>query len=345
MHNDPGFAATERAFLKGRPVEFTSLATLSDWYPVALSDSPPLIWWRKLQGCTFSAPFFQDTLAAQSPETRQVCQSPFSALQAFGRKHEGAQLESLVPTAFIFHVSRCGSTLLTQLLTTSDQNVVMSEPPAIDAFFRYYHAHPELEGPEQLFFQLVSALGQRRNNSEQHFFVKFDSWHIPWIPFVRKVFPSTPILLLYREPLHVLRSHQRLRGPQMIPGLLNTSRLRPDTSALEPSDLDGYCLLMLKGMLESARVSLDESDVLPIHYQQLPAVLWTHLLDHFGMEVNTAALERMQQRAGFHSKASQSRFFGDPLTPERTMPEQTRWLLDATTEVYESIEQVRLGRA
>jgi len=43
------------------------------------------------------------------------------------------------PAGLIFHVSRCGSTLISQMLSTAGQ-LVLSEPPPVDDIFRLHHA-------------------------------------------------------------------------------------------------------------------------------------------------------------------------------------------------------------
>jgi hypothetical protein len=302
-----GFAASQRQMLKGRQVHVGELQSLAHWYPVAISDAPNTMWWRCLEGLRFTKPFFQDELYAQPAGERRVLQSPFSALAEFGEAGR-----AVAPTAFIFHISRCGSTLLTQMLAALPHSIVVSEPPVVDAFFRHYHVRQNLEDAQQLFRLLIAALGQRRTPAENSYFVKFDSWHVPWIPFVRQAFPHTPIVFLYREPAEVLASHQRQRGPQMIPGLLNTSRLRPKTEDLAAADLDAYCLRMLAPMLELAGQYAATENLTLVNYRQLPDALWTELLEPFGMQSSQNEIQAIQHRARFHSKAGQNQFAGDP---------------------------------
>lgn len=118
-------------------------------------------------------PFFHDTLAAQPVADRQVCQTPLAALDGLDN--------SLAPTAFVFHVSRCGSTLVTQMQAALPQCIVMLAPPVLDAFSRLHHHQPVRSGGAHTLRQLVAALGQRRTGYEQHCFIKLDCWHMPWI--------------------------------------------------------------------------------------------------------------------------------------------------------------------
>jgi len=305
-----GFAATQRQMLRGRQVQLHDVQSLAHWYPVAISDASHTLWWRRLEGLRFTRPFFQDDLLAQPADRCEILETPLSALAGF----EGPG-RAVAPTAFIFHMSRCGSTLLTQMLATLPHSIVLSEPPVIDAFFRYCHARAAWPDALPLFRLLIAALGQRRTSAENAFFVKFDSWHVPWIPFVRQAFPHTPMVFLYRDPAQVLASHQRQRGPQMIPGLIDTSRLQPSTGGLAAADLDGYCLRVLASMLELAGQYAAREDLLLLNYRQLPDALWSGLLQRFGMQCSADGIEALRHRARFHAKAGHSTFAGDPVNP------------------------------
>lgn len=338
MQSNRPFDATERTFVKGTRVEPSTLTSLQGWYPVVIAGDPPELWWRNLHNTRFDAPFFHDTLFTQAPEARQVLTTPLAALAAFEET-----VVHLAPTAFIFHVSRCGSTLLTQLLATHPQAVVLSEPPALDAFFRFYHAHPKLDAPERLLQQLVAALGQKREPGQRHVFIKCDSWHIPWIPFIRRAFPTTPLLLLYREPDAVLHSHQRQRGPQMIPGMLDLTRLQPEVATSTSADLDAHCLAVLAAMFESALHVGPEAGLVWMHYRQLPGAVWTQLLSQLELPMTPETLARMQHRAGFHSKEGQSRFVGEPPTPDAPLSPLALAYLDRANAAYTALERLRMG--
>lgn len=135
---------------------------------------------------------------------RLVCSTPWSALDELP--------DSVPPAAFVLHVSRCRSTLITQALASLPQCIAMSESPVLDAFFRLHHRHPEQSGRASTLQRLVAAPGQRRSAAERHLVIKFDCRHLPWMPFVQAAFPGTPTVFLYREPGEVLASQCRQRG-------------------------------------------------------------------------------------------------------------------------------------
>lgn len=309
----------ERQLLNGQPVVKEALVSLHNWFPVTVQGRE--IVWRYVQD-RFTASFFTDTLQQQNPAQRYICRTGFDWLK---RLEPG-----LMPSAFIFHTSRCGSTLLTQLLSTLSCCIVMSEPPVIDAFLNSHQTEPETSGGSANLRQLILALGQQRTPEETHFFIKLDSWHTQFLPIFRAAFPNTPCWFLYREPEAVLASHRRQRGPQMVPGMI--ASLAAET--LEAGDLDGYCAKVLAGFFEAALANVEHLQL--INYRQLPDVLWQDLLPRQGLDCTLEQLERMRQRAGFHAKSQGIRFSADA-TPVSSHP----LLQQRVAPLYAQLEQRR----
>lgn len=329
----------EQALLRGREVGPAERRSLHGWFPVSLQHDPASVWWRFLGDQRFTAPFFEDSLAWQAVQDRRVCTTPLSALDDLP--------ESVPPAAFIFHVSRCGSTLLTQALAALPQCIVMSEPPALDAFFRLHHRHPEHSGGTHTLRRLVAALGQKRHPAERHLVIKFDCWHLPWIPFVQAAFPGTHTVFLYREPGEVLASHRRQRGRQMVPGLIDLSRLadlvhRPGAPELAPGDLDGHAILVLESLYRCGLAMATASDLVLMDYRQLPGVIWQGLLDTLGMECTPGELAALQARAGFHSKHAGSPFQRDPAPAQGTPLLPASGRLEETARCHAQLERLRL---
>lgn len=321
------FSANERALLRGQGVPFEQLESLSGWYPVVARNDK--LWWRFFGEKRFSEPFFYNSLSSLKQDKRLCVQTAFNALDAFEN--------SMTPTAFIFHTSRCGSTLLSQLFASLSSCVVMSEPPIIDSYLSLYHARPEQNGAEKTLRQLVGALGQRRFEEERHFFIKLDSWHINSLPLFRKAFPGTPFIFMYRKPEEVLASHQRQRGPQMVPGLVDTAMLDLDSEPLEPGELDKYSVKVLRHFFKAACDQADE--LILLNYNQLPQIVWTDLLDLFSIAPSPAELEAMKDRSGSHSKNA-AKFTGDP---EPAAYDANIELCATIYPYYEKLEQLRLN--
>jgi hypothetical protein len=323
------FSVHERLLLRGRELPFEQVKSLSGWYPVVARDNK--LWWRFFGEKRFSEPFFHDSVTSLSQEERFCVQTAFNALDAFEN--------SLAPTAFIFHTSRCGSTLLSQLFASLPSCIVLSEPPIIDSFLSLYHAQPERSGAEKTLRQIVGALGQKRFPEERHFFIKVDSWHIGSLPLFRKAFPDTPVIFMYRKPEQVLASHQRQRGPQMVPGLVNPAMFDLDDEALMPGELDKYTAKVLRYFFKSACKQADE--LILLNYNQLPQIVWTDLLELFSIAPSPVDLEAMKIRSGSHSKNA-AKFTGDP---KPAAYDANIELCAAIYPYYDKLEQLRGARS
>jgi hypothetical protein len=320
-----GSALMQYGWLRAPAVDADRLASMRDWFPVALDEQT--VSWRHLPD-RFTEPFFGDTLRAQPHASRRVCQTSYARLADTGA--------ALAPSAFIFHSSRCGSTLLAQMLAALPQCVVLSEPPVIDDFFRL-HGSQSRPDAAALLRRLVGALGQCRSGTETHFIVKLDCWHMRHLPLLRAAFPDTPFWFLYREPAAILASHRRQRGPQMVPGLV----LPPEIGAgIEPWDLDGYCAAVIRHIFSEALRHAGQLRLLD--YRQLPEVVWEDLLGELGLAPSVEQLAPLRARSRFHAKAAARVFDGDPAPDKETAPHRPQ-LLEMLAPLYAQLEALRLA--
>jgi hypothetical protein len=137
---------------------------------------------------TTASAFFRDAVeeALRLPFNQAFRrQTPLSVLTEWQ-----AQSPGLAPSAFILHASRCGSTLISQMLARLDDHIVVSSPP-LDALLR--GELPEAERRAAI-SGLLSAYGQRRRGIEQRLVIKLDAWNIGEWPLLQACFPDTPWL-------------------------------------------------------------------------------------------------------------------------------------------------------
>lgn len=119
------------------------------------------------------------------------------------KKHDQNKLiiKSIAVTGFVFHESRCGSTLIANLLASfqPQQNRVYSEASPVITAARMNNV-PLLQ-------DVLYMLGRTNDPAERHVFYKIQSVGSNSIPTFREAFPKTPFIFLYRDPIQVLMSH------------------------------------------------------------------------------------------------------------------------------------------
>ncbi|MBV7329470.1 hypothetical protein KFU94_14705 [Chloroflexi bacterium TSY] len=151
--------------------------------------------------------------------------------------------DTLYPSGFVFHMSRCGSTLLAKSLARAPQHIVIDEgTPLNDGLWHYFTngwRTPVRETDENftLFRNMVLALGRKRTPSHQTYFVKFRSWNVIFIDFIMRAFPDVPCLFVYRDPAEVIvsafmRPVWILDFKDLLPGAFLTGMTLEETQAM-----------------------------------------------------------------------------------------------------------------
>lgn len=274
---------------------------LDGWLPIGVDwrHGRPEIDWCLARCERLREPFFEDTV-------RRLVARPFN--KVFRRRTDVESLESwaerrpgLIPNGFIFHMSRCGSTLAAQMLAARSDSVVLSEPAPFDSMLRSKDNRAAIAEDQRILWlrALISAMGQPRTGGERYFFVKFDCWHTLSLPLIRRAFPSVPLVFLYREPREVLASHLRQRGVQTVAGLLDSRLFGIDRAAAVTMSAAEYCARVLGAICAAA--ACDRSLWL-VNYRQLPGALFETILPRFGVPVTAESRAAMSAAAGFNSK-------------------------------------------
>jgi hypothetical protein len=278
------------------------------WLPIRTQWRERELWveWAYVGSAPFREPFFEHRLV-------RWLGKPFNRLFRYATPIEALadSRPHLAPTGFIFHMSRCGSTLVSQMLAASARHIVISEAEPIDAVVQARRARPDLTEEQHVaaLRAMVGALGEVRTGDEQHFFVKLDSWHALALPLFRRAFPDTPWIFLYREPVEILVSQQQSRGIHMVPGSLR------DLFDQEPSETgwnpEAYCARVLARIGESVLRNYTPGKGLLVNYASLPEAVWTDVLPHFGVPCSAIDRAAMAEAARYDAKHPERPFASD----------------------------------
>jgi hypothetical protein len=249
-----------------------------------------------------------------------------------------AGLDVVKPTAFIFHLSRCGSTLVSQLLSLHPATIVLPEVPFLDELLRLHLQWPGCdEATADVWLEAaIKFYGQKKSEAEEHLFIKTDCWHVFFYERLRKLYPDVPIVLLYRSPDEVLRSQQKRRGMQAVPGIIE-----PVIPGIKPeeiihSDFDHYFSMVMEKILAKFFYILEkDKHTLLVNYNEGPVSILKKIAAVTALAINNDLLKKMEQRSRYHAKYPEQAFSGDG--PPGTIPEY----LTPSMHWYHRLEEKR----
>jgi hypothetical protein len=304
------------------------------WVPLFVRGGRGELEWGYMGSERFTEPFCHETL-------QRLASRPFN--QLFRRKsgldlllgrvrnHPGLPLKGM-----IFHMSRCGSTLAAQWLAALPDSVVLSEPEPVGTLLKWLPP----DGGEEILRALFAAMGQARRENDRNLFLKAECPHILYIDRLLTAFPGTPWVFIYRDPVEVLVSHQRMPAwLQMLEPVLACG-LRPPKALL--SDPEGCLSWILSLVLRQARQAiLQHGNGLLLNYSEFPHALEI-MAGHFGIDTKELDADTLRSVTGRHAKRERQAFQPDSAEKRaaadpRIRELAARWL----DEPHQLLEQLR----
>lgn len=190
-------------------------AEVHGWLPVGIGfeSSGVTARWLEFRASELVEPFFQQTirrLRMRRPPVREQV----SDVKALVDYADG--LPSVPPAVVIFHVSRCGSTLLVNALKTGDRVVALSEARPISALsspvlVRKLAGHDRsLQGRRRLLDSVVQLFAHDSGQAPK-VVIKCNAVSVLEISQMRAVWPAVPFVVVIRNPIEVIVSN--LAGP------------------------------------------------------------------------------------------------------------------------------------
>lgn len=211
--------------------------------------------------------------------------------EQLGAASEGA------PSGVVFHVGRCGSTVLSQALKQLDDVAVYSEPLPVN----------ELLSPATgTRSEVVSALrhlgGAFAAHAGRPYVFKLSSWNTLFCDVIAEAFPSTPWVFCVRDPVEV--GETILRDPP--PWFGGASEAAQHISRIvDPQGLSASAeesFARLYAAFCAGVLSLRAERGALVRYERLTAAL-AGVPAHFGFQMDERAATRMRESASQYAKA------------------------------------------
>jgi hypothetical protein len=310
---------------------------LKNWLPIKLvqENNETCCRWLYLGNQNFDDPFFDETISKCRllPENANLkkCVSSLDILP-----HWSAHINHITPAAIIFHVSRCGSTLLSQLLALNPANIALSEVPFFDDILRMGFRNNSMDHSTPMLKAAVTFYGAKRKEQQQNLFIKADSWHIHFYRELRQLYPQIPFILLYRKPDEVIRSHQRKRGMQAVPGLIEPGIFGFDKETISYADLNGYMTRVLETYYNAFIQILEtDNEAFAFDYKEGMATVVQKMMGICGINISAGEIKLMEERGTRHAKFPEQQFAEDAIN------ENPPAYLQQAFEYYYELEKLR----
>ncbi len=236
--------------------------------------------WCDLGDVRLKEPFFDQTVAhrlRQNPESLRT--TPLEALFELGREQAVRS-----PSAFLFHSSRCGSTLITRMLAGSSRFDVFSEPEILETVLRNRTPSivPSSAEKRALLGGLVRSFVEHRPPS-QGVFLKTSARAIEDYELLVATFPQVPRVFVYREPVEVLVSLVGSQAERLPPALEHAGLLPDAPEVIRQLTPPEFWARVLARQFLAALAMSERWPTLLLNYRQLPTAVWEQLANHCGL--------------------------------------------------------------
>lgn len=291
------------------------------WLPVRAALHPDGLYLalRRIAPAELLDAFLHETIARVSaPET----------VVQISRGDAGRAAPDSAPAGLIFHVARCGSTVISQSLRQLPDLVVYAEPLPVNEILLPPHKWPRRE--------LIGALRSLGDALARHarkpYVLKFSSWNTLFCDILAEAFPAAPWVLSLRDPVEVGVS--LLEQP---PGWLRESeephrQLFPYLDPAGDSKTPEEKAARAYGAFCEAAARLDAERGRLIAYETLPASAWEIVAPHFSLAIDGSQRARMAEAARSHSKSpigKATAFVSDSARKQAAASTELRRAIDA----------------
>jgi hypothetical protein len=217
-------------------------------------------------------------------------------------------VQSITPAGFIFHLSRCGSTLISGCLSELDTTSVFSESPVLTEILLDQTLG---EVTQQQHLQQLIDLQASVFPTRPDVVIKWNAWDIFRWDLIHKLYPQVPVIFLVRNPVEILASHHRSAGRHMSgdPSLADYHPLFTGWDG--SSGLLEKRVQVLHGLLCAMHDCYPEQNGFVVDYHQLDVHTMAKLFQFLKIAFDELGFLKIQARMQFHSKSPGQVFLPD----------------------------------
>jgi hypothetical protein len=282
----------------------------SGWLPVetVLDSSGSRVKWIHAPEVEFVEPFFYQTIDAIRSARRHATKNVTDLATLL---QVGSLTPSFQPSGFIFHVSRCGSTLISNALRLQPKTRVICEGQPFHAALVPYS--PSLfsgsrarwdEMRTSLVQSLFNIFGRFGSATPRNLVIKFTSWDTFAFEFIRRAWPDVPSLFVYRDPRDVIVSQlykpsnwtRMTKFPEKVASFLSIS-----ANQIKFSTREFYIANVIAEMCQAA-LDYGGNRCKFINYSDIDAEAIALIAGYFGIDYSSVPARAIQRTFDTYSK-------------------------------------------
>lgn len=268
---------------------------------LVVGDSPVLRF-QRYPATVFDEPFL-DTACQNYRSVHGDGPSQLIKLSDCMVRDEGTSAGALQPRGFIFHMSRCGSTLISQMLNQMKDTRVLSEPELLN---RLLKSELDQNQKDEILQCVLASYQEVAPRSSDGVICKFSSQATVYLMDIIRCYPHTPWIFVIRQPREVIASLLNYANSSQArrKSIVNRVKLVLD---LNQSEITTYSLVdlvarMLGRMLDKAIAMVSKVRVLVVDYRELPGAVHSKIAPHFSLEPSQRERRLMFERSRYRAK-------------------------------------------
>lgn len=288
-------------------LEDTSIHLAGTWLPYRYDAAARSVYWCLPDGHA-TEPFQVETISRyRSTILLNTIIQPQTSLALL--PYQANAVVKVQPAGFIFHLSRCGSTLIIGCLSELDSTCVLSESPVLTGVLLDKTLD---EATRQQYLRCLIDLQAGVFRDRHNIVIKWNAWDIFQWNLIRAIYPQVPCIFLVRNPLEIIASHQRDAGWHMSgdPALGCVNQAFIINSELPFSFLD-FRIRVLSALLTEMQTIGNDQGIRRLDYSQIDLKKLMDICADFDIPLNDSEAGRIKTRMAFNSKLPALRFHSD----------------------------------
>lgn len=307
--------------------EYVALRMHSDSYYNVIVD------WSKMDIERIIRPFIEWEIKKLEKNTQ--IRSTLDGMISYVRDFPGE-----TPAGFIFHMTRCGSTLASKMLNALDDAIVISEPDIVMSILNG-NGTPSIK--DTILRSAILSLCRPRNG--KRYYIKFAMLSSSDMTNVLRAFPNTPWIFIHRNPVEVMVSNIENKAPWIESSYFNHSERRKTMS------LEDHLASSLAETFDGVFLHHDPHLVYFLEYSSVKSCM-LKVLHHFNHPISDVyqMQKKMMAVTNIHSHTRDRVFESDSNKKDRITDAISEALIrydigDETSGMYGKLIQLQMHQA